>query len=300
MKASELKPKLRGIYTIFVTPFREDYELDIDGVKRNLDFLLDGSGVHGIVIGGSLGEFSSMSMEERKLLIKTAVEHVAGRLPVIATTAHSNTREALELTKYAESIGADGVMITAPYYAHRPEEGIYRHFETIASQTEIGILLYNTSRAGINLTPKFIARLCEIDHIAGIKQGTRNIIEHDETVQLVGDKISILSGSEEMMLPCFALGEVGTSSTCSSFMPQFMVPCYEAAQRGDYTEAKRVFDSWAEFRHFARANGQPATAKAAMNMMGMAAGPVRLPMVDLNAEKKEELRKILQKMGLLK
>ncbi|MDI6893818.1 MAG: 4-hydroxy-tetrahydrodipicolinate synthase [Bacillota bacterium] len=298
MQPEELRKRLQGVFTVVVTPFRPDYELDTEGLKRNLDFLI-ANGVHGLIIGGSLGEFSSLSMEERRLLFRTAVDHVAGRLPVVVCTSHSNTREAVELTSYAHSIGADGVMVTAPYYAHRPEEGIVRHYRAVADAADIGILVYNTSRAGVNLSPKLISRLAEIPRVVGVKQGTRDISEQDATVRLVGHKIRVFSGSEVMMLPCFALGAVGTTSVSSSFMPQVMLECYNAAMEGDLCRAVRAFDGWAEYRLFASAHGQPATVKAAMQMVGLAAGPVRLPMLDLPEEARGQLRSILRNMGLI-
>jgi 4-hydroxy-tetrahydrodipicolinate synthase len=296
-KPMELKKDLRGILSIVVTPFHENFELNLDGFRNNLEFLIK-NGVNALIIGGSLGEFSSLSKDERKTLFKVAIDQVNGRLPVIVCTGHSNTREAVELTKFAEDIGADGILMPPPYYVNRPLEGIYRHFEELATKTSIGILVYNTTRAGINLSPEFISRLADIDNVVGIKQGTRDITEHERTVHLAGDKIAIISGSEIMMLPCFAMGQVGTTSTSSCFMPRLMVDCYEAAMKGDYVAAKDLFYRWAPIRRYMERVGMPAAAKAALDLVGLAGGPCRLPMISVNEKQRNELKDILKNIGL--
>lgn len=295
---AELRKKMKGVICIVITPFRKDYSLDIDGLKDNLERLMK-FGAHGMVLGGSLGECSSMTMDERKLLFKTAVDKVAGRLPVICNASDSYVIRAIELTNYAEEIGADGVMLTAPYYAKASEEGMYRFFKAVNDNTNLGITLYETSRSGNHMTPKFIERVVEIEHVVAMKQGTRDIEELEETIHRVGNKISLICGSEVMSLPCYAMGYVGTTSTSSSFMTEILVKQHNAAMAGDYKKAAEIFFSWAPYRRFMKKAGMPATAKAAMNMMGIAAGPVRLPMIDLNEEQKAELKKILVEMGLM-
>jgi 4-hydroxy-tetrahydrodipicolinate synthase len=294
----ELKGKMKGVFTIVLSPFNKDYSLDKKGLKDNLDFVIE-NGVHGLIVGGSLGEFASMSKEERKELFKTAVEAVNGRRPVVCCTASSNVFETIELTKYCEDIGADGVMITPPYYASCPDEGIYQHFKMVSDETNIGILAYNTSRAGTDMLPELIARIADIENVVASKQGTRNLTYIEQTMALVGDKIALFSGSEVLAVPLFAIGYVGTTSCSSSFMPKIMLDMYDAAMAGDFKKASEIYFRWGAYRRFLGKVGAPSVQKAAMNLLGMAGGPVRPPMINLNAEQKKELKAILNELGVL-
>lgn len=296
MEATELQGKLKGIYTVLITPFKENFEIDIQGFRENIDYCIK-AGVHGVLVGGSLGEFSSLTFEERCTIIKEATDVANGRVPVINSTAHSCLKDAIELNNYSESVGADGVMMTAPYYSNPSEEGIYKFFEEVVKETDLGIVLYNTFRAGVNLTPKFIGELANLPNIVGLKQGTRNSTEQFDTADLLSDKIAVLSGSEEVMLQNYSIGMVGTTAVSSGFMPQVFLDIYNDVQIGNYEKARDLVLKLGDYHRLVRELGQPIVAKEAMRLLGLAAGPLRPPMVVKDSVKLESLTGILRDIG---
>lgn len=289
---------LKGIHTILITPFNEDYSLNIEGHRRNVDFAA-GSNAHALVCLGTQGEFHSLNSDEQKQIMKATVEANAGRKPVICGTAHSSTLEAQELTRYAKEIGADAVLMTPPYYAQVTWKGVYDHFARIAEKVDLPIILYNApERAGFNLTPEHLAKLSEIEQIVAVKQASRNIMELEETVSQVGDKLAVFGGSEAMMWPCMSLGMVGSSSTAASFMPQYFVDLYEAAVNGKSEEGQALFMKLASFRRLSKRVGHAAVVKAAMDHLGLVGGPMRPPLVTPKREDLAELGAILADIGI--
>lgn len=284
---------LHGIHTILTTPFAKDYDLDLKGHRKNVEFA-SRSSAHALVCLGTQGEFHSLNSDEQKQIMKATVEANAGRKPVICGTAHSSTLEAQELTRYAKEIGADAVLMTPPYYAQVTWQGVYDHFARIASKVDIPIVLYNApERAGFNLTPEYLGKLAEIDQIVAVKQASRNIMELEETVSQVGAKMAVFGGSEAMMWPCLSLGMVGSSSTAASFMPQYFVDIYEAAVNGKAEEGQAKFMKLAPLRHISKRLGHAAVVKAAMDRVGLVGGPMRPPLVTPSREQLAELDSIL-------
>ncbi|USJ28409.1 4-hydroxy-tetrahydrodipicolinate synthase [Ensifer adhaerens] len=288
---------MRGVHTILVTPFNSDYSLNIEGHRRNVEFAAKSS-AHALVCLGTQGEFHSLNTEEQKQIMKATVEQNAGRKPIICGTAHSSTLEAQELTRYAKEMGADAVLMTPPYYSQVTWKGVYDHFARIASKVDLPIVLYNApERAGFNLTPEHLAKLSEIDQIVAVKQASRNIMEIEETISQVGDKLAVFGGSEAMMWPVMALGAVGSSSTAASFMPQYFVDIYEAAINGEYERGQDLFMKLAPFRVLSKKLGHAGVVKAAMDIVGLAGGPMRPPLVTPKREDLVELDKILADLG---
>ena len=291
---------LHGIHTILTTPFNKDYELDIQGHRKNVEFAAR-SGAHALVCLGTQGEFHSLNSDEQKQIMKATVEANAGRKPVVCGTAHSSTLEAQELTRYAKEIGADAVLMTPPYYSQVTWQGVYDHFARIAGKVDIPIILYNApERAGFNLTPEHLGKLAEIDQVVAVKQASRNIMELEETVSQVGDKMAVFGGSEAMMWPCLALGMVGSSSTAASFMPQYFVDIYEASKNGRVQEGKDMFMALAPLRRISKRLGHAAVVKAAMDRVGLVGGPMRPPLVTPTAEQLSELDAILAAIDIKK
>jgi 4-hydroxy-tetrahydrodipicolinate synthase len=253
----------------------------------------------GIVVAGTYGEYVTLTTDERKTLLRSVIAAAQGRVPVIACTAAGSTAEVIAYTLDAEDAGADGAMITPPYGMIEPTEAaIVNHFEAVASATGTALLLYNNPNISPSLAPELLARLADIDGYVGIKQGAVTFSEHAELIALAGDRLRVFSGSDQMMVGSLALGAVGVSSTQSNFIPQIMRDTYEAMCRGDLAEARRQFLRWAPFRRFARRAGQPASAKAAMELLGRRCGGVRAPLVPLTAAQRTELAKLLTEMGL--
>jgi len=297
-RGASLHERLSGVYTIFLTPFAANGELDLEAAGENADYVIR-HGMHGLVVAGTYGEYVTLTNEERLALLRGVIRATAGRVPVIATTAAGSTAEVIRLTRDAEDAGADGAMITPPYGMIEPTEtAIVTHFEAVAKATSTALLLYNNPNISPSLPPELLAKLADIDGYVGIKQGAITFDEHAELIALAGDRLRVFSGSDQMMVGSLALGSVGVSSTQSNFIPEIIRDTYEAMCRGDLAEARRQFLRWAPFRRFARRVGQPASAKAAVELLGRRCGSVRAPLVPLTAPQRAELARILSEMGL--
>jgi len=296
-RGASLHERMTGVYTIFLTPFTASGTIDFAAAAENAEYLI-GKGVHGIVVAGVYGEYVTLREKERHELLRAVVKAVGGRLPVIACTAGGSTSEVIAYTKDAEDAGADGAMITPPYGMIEPTEGgIIGHFEAISRGTETALVLYNNPNI-TPLTPELIARLADVEGYVGIKQGAVTFFEHAELIALAGTRLRIFSGSDQSMVGSLALGAAGVSSTQSNFIPEIIRDTYLAVCRGDLETARREFGRWAEFRRFARRAGQPACAKAAVELLGRRCGTVRAPLVPLTMAQREELAGILRRMGL--
>ncbi len=289
----------KGIHTILTTPLHDDYEIDFAGLEQNTAFGAD-SNAHALVVLGTQGEFPTFSTEERKQIIRSTVEAADGKKAVVAGTSHSNTREALELTQYAQEVGAAGVLVTPPYFSQVTWEGVYGHFKTLSDEADIDIWIYNApERAGFNTTPAHLVELSELDNVVAVKQASRNIMELEQTVSLVGDRLTIFGGSEAMMWPCFALGMVGSSTTGATFMPQYFVDMYEAAVERRWDDGAALYERLAPLRRLAAAKGHAAVVKAASELVGLAGGPVRPPLTTPSADELADLKSILSDLGVL-
>ena len=297
-RGGALYDRLAGVYTIFLSPFTRSGELDLEAAAENAEHLI-ASGIKGIVVAGIYGEYMTLTQPERRELLRAVIRAARGRVPVIAGTAGGSTAEAIANTRAAEEDGADGAMITPPYGMIEPTEGgIIGHFEAVSRGTSTALLLYNNPNVTPSLAPELIARLADIDGYVGIKQGAVTFGEHAELILLAGDRLRIFCGSDQSMVGSLALGAAGVSSTQSNFIPEIIVGTYDAMQRGDLAEARAQFARWAEFRRFARRAGQPACAKAAVELLGRRCGTVRAPLVPLTDDQRTELAGILERMGL--
>lgn len=290
--------KWKGIHTVLITPFKSDFSLDLEGHRRNVDFAA-ASSAHVLVCLGTQGEFSSLSIDERKAVMRVTVDAAKGRKPVLCGTGSSSTFEVIELNRYAKDIGADACMVTAPYFAEVATEGVIDHFRRIGEASKLPIFLYNApARAGFNLTPQLLPRLAELPNIIGIKQATRNVTELEETVTAAKDKLLVIGGAEAMIWPCLALGMAGSTSTGASFMPEPMVAMYDAALKGKFKEGIEMYFRQAAFRQVAKVLGHAAAVKVGMDYVGLAGGPVRPPLCTPNAEQRRKVEQIIKELGV--
>lgn len=290
--------KWHGIHTVLITPFKKDFALDLEGHRRNVEFAAKSS-AHVLVCLGTQGEFSSLSLDERKAVIRATVEVAAGRKPVVCGTGSSSTLEVIELNRYAKDVGADAVMVTAPYFAEVTNDGIIDHFQRISDACDIPTFLYNApARAGINLTPSILSRLAQMKTIVGVKQATRNVTELEETMTAVADRMVVIGGAEAMIWPCLALGMHGNTSTAASFMPDPMVKIYDAARAGDFRAGLKLYNDQAGLRAIAKSLGHAAIVKIGMEFVGLAGGPVRPPLRTPDAEQRKQVEMALQAFGI--
>jgi 4-hydroxy-tetrahydrodipicolinate synthase len=284
-----------GILPAIITPFQRDpgAGLDIEGLRSNIESLLL-RGIHGIVPCGSTGESATLTFEEHERVIGETVAVVNGKIPVLAGTGSNNTQEAVRLTRSAKDAGADGALIISPYYNKPNRSGLIKHFTKLAD-LDIPIVLYNVpGRTGQNLQPDLVIELARHPSIVGIKEASGDITQISRIIEGTRDEeFLVLSGDDAMTLPILALGGDGVISVAANVDPRRMVQMYESFCAGDLQRARDLhFELGPLFRGlFIDTN--PIPVKKAVELMGMAAGPVRLPLDDLNAEKTAQLRKVL-------
>jgi 4-hydroxy-tetrahydrodipicolinate synthase len=290
---------LKGAITAIVTPFKNG-QLDEEAYRELIEFQIKG-GIHGIVPCGTTGESPTLSHAEHKRVVETCIDQVKKRVPVIAGSGSNNTAEAIELTKHAEAAGANYALMITPYYNKPTQEGLYQHYKTVASQTKIPIVVYNVpGRTSLNLLPETMARLATLPNIVGLKDATGDLKQGAKTLELCGDRITVLSGDDFTTFPLLCVGGMGVISVVSNVVPGDMADMCTAFFKGDLAEARRLhYKMWPLIETmFIETN--PVPVKTAVKMMGKITGEVRQPLCPLAPANEEKLRQIMQKYGLIK
>jgi 4-hydroxy-tetrahydrodipicolinate synthase len=289
---------LQGAITAIVTPFK-DGKLDETAYRELIEFQIKG-GIHGIVPCGTTGESATLYHEEHKRVVESCVDQVKKRVPVVAGTGSNNTAEALELTKHAQTAGADYALMITPYYNKPTQEGLYQHFKTIADKTSIPIVVYNVpSRTSVNLLPETVARLAEFPNIVAIKEATGDLKQCAKIVELCGDKITLISGDDFTVLPLLAIGGKGVISVVSNVVPQDMSGMCDAFAKGDLATAQKLHYKMWPLMEAMFYETNPTPAKTALKMMGKITGEVRQPLCPMSPANEDKLRQVLQKYGLI-
>jgi 4-hydroxy-tetrahydrodipicolinate synthase len=267
--------------------------LDVQGLERNIGFLLS-CGIHGIVPCGSTGESATLTFEEHEKVIEIAVDKVNGRIPVLAGSGSNNTAEAVRLTKAAKDIGADGVLVISPYYNKPNRSGLIKHYTKLAD-LDIPVVMYNVpGRTGQNLEPDLVAELARHPNIVAIKEASGNIGQISRIIEETqDDDFVVISGDDNITLPIMALGGAGVISVAANVDPKRMVALYEAMKHGDYQKALVLHYALSPLLRAMFIDTNPIPVKKAVELLGMAGGPVRLPLDDLDEKKTEQLKKIL-------
>ncbi|WP_223068642.1 dihydrodipicolinate synthase family protein [Paenibacillus caui] len=299
MSNTDFKNKLKGIYVLAITPMTDTLTFDPSALRRNIDHYI-ASGAHGIIVGGTYAEYPSLSISERQELFAAAAEAVAGRVPLLCCTAASGTGEAIQLTQAAKEAGADGVMVTPPYVSEVRPEDIYYHFQLLNEAAELPILIYNSASIGVHLSPEEIAKLAKLENVAGVKQGATDLHALVRTVAYSGDDISVMCGSDGLILGALASGLPGCTSTLANFMTSEFVALYNEFQQGLVERARDRYYRWQPIRELARKYGQPAMVKAALDIVGLPSGPVRPPFRTLGEEAVADIKRTLQETGIIK
>ncbi len=290
---------VKGVIPAIITPFTKNNEIDEEGLRENIQFLID-RGVNGIVPCGTTGESATLSFAEHKRVIDIAVD--ASSVPVIAGTGSNNTKEAIELTKYAETAGADGALLITPYYNKPNDSGLIKHFERIAGEVNFPIVLYNVpSRTGINLKPDVVATLAKIENITGIKEASGNLEQISRIIELTkNEDFFILSGDDALTLPVMALGGTGVISVAANVAPDLVVNMVDAFNRGDLEEARRAHFKLAPLIRALFLETNPIPVKKACELIGLAAGELRMPLAPLSRENEEVLKKAIENLDIKK
>ncbi len=290
---------LRGSYVALITPFDEKGNINEKELERIIEFQIE-NGTAGIVPVGTTGESPTLTWEEHKLMIKLTVEIVNKRVSVIAGTGSNNTLEAIEATEYAQKVGADGVLIVAPYYNKPTQRGIYEHYKKIAEAVDIGIIIYNIpGRTGINITPETIEKLAEIKNIIGLKAACGDLNQMSDVIVRCGDKITLLSGDDTLTLPVLSIGGKGVISVLANIVPNKMAKMIDLFLEGNISEAIEIHKELFKLGRAMFIETNPIPIKKAMEILGWKVGKPRLPLVELSKENEIYLRNILKEMGLI-
>ncbi|HEV58185.1 MAG TPA: 4-hydroxy-tetrahydrodipicolinate synthase [Phycisphaerales bacterium] len=289
----------RGVFTAIVTPFTEDERVDEESMRRLIDFNIAG-GVTGIVPCGTTGESPTLSHPEHERVIELTVEHVNGRVPVIAGTGSNCTREAIRLTQHAEEVGVDGVLLVNPYYNKPTQEGLYRHFRAIAESVDIPCIVYNIQgRTGINVETETLARLAnDCANIAGVKEASGDIEQMRDVIDRCPGDFSVLSGDDNITLELIRSGGDGVISVASNLVPDRMTALVQAALAGDYETAEAVDEELAPLFEAQFVETNPIPIKYMLSLRGLCHEVYRLPMCELRPENKARVRQVLETMGL--
>ncbi|MBI2549946.1 4-hydroxy-tetrahydrodipicolinate synthase [Candidatus Woesearchaeota archaeon] len=297
---SKANVRVEGAITAMVTPFTESGELDIEGLKRNVEFQI-ANGISGLVPLGTTGESPTVSDEERETVIKAVVAAAAGRVSVIIGTGTNSTEHSIELSQQAEELGADAVLVVSPYYNKPTQEGLYRHFKAIAEAVSIPVIVYNIQgRTGVNIETATLARMAQVPNIIAVKEASGNLAQMMDVIDQLPKTFSVVSGDDNLTLPLMSLGGRGVISVVSNLIPGKVSGMCAAALKGDFAAARRLHYEMLPLFKAAFIETNPIPIKAAMNMAGMPAGPVRMPLCEMQPANADKLKAVLQKMGILK
>ena len=290
---------ITGSLVAIVTPMQEDGSLDLDGMRRLVDFHVQ-EGTDAIVVVGTTGESPTVNVEEHHTLIQVVVDHAAGRIPVIAGTGANSTAEAIEMTHFAQKAGADAALSVVPYYNKPTQEGLYRHFKAIAEAVDIPVILYNVpGRTVADLGNETALRLAQIPNVVGIKDATGNVDRFSELIARAPEGFAIYSGDDSSACALMMLGGQGNVSVVANIAPRMMHEMCAAALSGDFVKARELnFRMLGLHRHlFCEAN--PIPVKWACQQLGLMASGIRLPLTPLSADCHERVRGAMRQAGLL-
>ena len=288
-----------GSFAVIVTPFKKDGALDEKAFRQVVDNVI-AAGCHGVIAGGSTGEFFLMSADERKRVQEIAVEQAKGRVPVLCGPAGIRTEDVIDIAKHAKKIGCAGGMTLTPLYVGLDEREVVEFYKRVAGESGLPIMLYNSPRyVRAVLTPELVDRLADIDGVVAIKDTSFDMFQMNNLVRLVGDKIRIFVGLENLYLPALAVGAVG----CVAMVPQVIgktaVDIYTCWQKGDIKGARRAHETVCRVYDLLGVGSGFIAIKESMNLLGLPGGHSRPPMLMFTDEQKTKLRAIYEETGFL-
>ena len=288
-----------GLYTALITPFRGG-NIDFPSFERMIEKQIQG-GVDGLVVLGSTGESSTVPFDEHIELVKKAVAIVKGRVNVVAGTGANSTKEAVWLSGEAEKAGVDGVLLVNPYYNKPTQRGLIVHFETIAKSISIPVILYNIpGRTGVNFEPAGVKELIQrVNNISAMKEASGDINQMMNLVELCGDRLTLLSGDDNMLLPVLAIGGRGIISVLSNLLPEEVKRVITLYEGGKIDDSRTLFYRLLPLCRAMFYETNPIPVKEAMAMLGHCTPELRLPLTPLGDANREKLRKVLAEYGLI-
>lgn len=289
-----------GAGVAIVTPFYDNGEVNYDRFAELIEYQIAHK-TDAIIVCGTTGEASTLSHEEHLDVIKYCVEKVNGRIPVIAGTGSNSTETAIYLSTEAEKYGVDGLLLVTPYYNKATQNGLFAHFKAIADSVKIPALLYNVpSRTGCNLAPETIVRLCtEVENIVGVKEACGNISQIAKLMSIADGKVDLYSGNDDQIVPILSLGGKGVISVLSNVAP---VETHEICQKffeGDVAGSAALQLRAMELIGALFCEVNPIPVKKAVSLMGFEAGPLRMPLTEMEPANAEKLQNAMKKFGIL-
>ncbi|HPQ52589.1 MAG TPA: 4-hydroxy-tetrahydrodipicolinate synthase [Spirochaetota bacterium] len=287
-----------GLYTAMVTPFANG-KIDYDAVKKIIEMQIK-AGVDGIVPMGTTGESPTVSFEEHKEFIKEVVSMVNGRVKIIAGTGSNSTEEAICLSQSAENNGVDALLLVNPYYNKPTQKGLVAHFETIARAVSIPIVLYNIpGRTGVNFLPESVFELINrVPNIVAIKEATGDIAQMMRVIELCGEKLTLLSGDDNLLLPVLGIGGKGVISVLSNLIPADIKKIITSFNEGNINECRSLFYKLLPLCRAMFLETNPIPVKAGMELLGYCSSELRLPMTEISEQNRAILRKSLIDYGI--
>ena len=281
----------KGVGTAIITPFTKDDKVNFEEFGKIIDDQIKNK-VDAIIVCGTTGEASTMSLEERQETIKYAVEKTNGRVPIIAGTGGNCTKSAVEMTKFAESVGVDGALVVTPYYNKTTQAGLIEHYKVIANSTKLPIILYNVpGRTGVNILPETCKELSKIENIVAVKEASGNLSQIAEIKNLCRGELNIYSGNDDQITSILACGGIGVISVLSNIIPEYTHNIVEDFMNGNIEKA---IDAQIKAIPLVKAlfcEVNPIPVKAGMNMIGWNVGIPRLPLIEMSEKGKERLEK---------
>lgn len=292
--------KFQGAITALATPFQKDGTIDTDALRGLVRFQLKG-GINGIVPCGSTGEAATMNTEEYEHVVRTVVEEVGGRVPVIAGAGSNDTQKAVHLSSLAKKAGADGLLHVTPYYNKPTPAGLVAHFKAIADAVNLPIILYNVpGRTGLNATAAVTLRVAKaVPQVVAVKEASANIPQMMEIVKAAPAYFSVLSGDDAFTIPLMSVGGRGCISVVSNEIPKEFTKMVQAALEGDFQKAKSLHYRYLDLMNVNFIETNPIPVKTALSLMGKIQEVFRLPLVSMEEKNREKLVQVLKNLALL-
>ncbi|MDC2864634.1 MULTISPECIES: 4-hydroxy-tetrahydrodipicolinate synthase [unclassified Bacillus (in: firmicutes)] len=282
------------IATAMVTPFDKNGNIDFAKTTKLVNYLID-NGTTSIVVGGTTGESPTLTSEEKVALYHHVVSVVDKRVPVIAGTGSNNTHASVELTKKAEEVGVDAIMLVAPYYNKPSQEGMYQHFKMIAESTKLPIMLYNVpGRSIVQISVDTVVRLSQIPNIVAIKDAGGDVLTMTEIIEKTDDDFAVYSGDDGLTLPAMAIGAKGIVSVASHVIGNEMQDMIVAFQTGDMKTAQTLHQLLVRVTNALFMAPSPTPVKTALQIVGLDVGSVRLPLLPLTEAERTQLLEVIQ------
>lgn len=291
----------KGTGVAIVTPMKDNQDVNYDKLEELINQQID-AGTDAIVIAGTTGESSTLTMEEHRDVIKAAVEFTKHRVPVVAGTGSNCTRTAIQLSQEAEEDGVDGLLIVTPYYNKATQAGLISHYSQIADSTKCPIIMYNVpGRTGCNLLPETVATLFAAkENIVGLKEATGNMAQASKTMALTDGKIDMYSGEDGLVVPLLSIGAVGVISVWSNVAPAKVHQMCDSFFKGDIETARKIQLEGLPLVDALFSEVNPIPVKKALNLMGMEVGPLRSPLCEMGETNAAKLAEVMKNYGLLK